>query len=168
MTFIINTLKWFNETRNGSDFLSNPSDFTVNLKANAGEKVKVFLEFIIENIYMFNPSDNGVDVWINEDGSGQFIQLSGVTWNQLGYRVGDSLEVYDNQTNKIKADVVIDSMQESRIRVTDVGTWKKGTFTDGEIRQKTDFKKFQYEWKTEADITGTRSGFNIFDSLQRY
>lgn len=171
MGFTISTIKWWNETRNGSDFLTDVGEYTVNFKANAGEKVKLFVEFTIDNIYAFAPTTNNVIVELETDTSDSFATLlGGANWLDLGYRAGDNVEIYDNTSGAVVADIVISSISNDGVEalLSTLTTFITGQYIDGEIRQKTDFYKFNYDWKTEADVSGTRSDFNIFDTIQRY
>ena len=167
MAVSFNEIKWFNETRNGSNFLSNPSDYTTIFKANAGERVRLFLEFTFSNIFDFAPALNSLTFTVDSSTTDK-ITLSRQSWGGLGYKRGDGLELYDNKTNKIKAQATIDSIQGKVANVTITGLFVDGVYDDGQLRFNTELKKFQFDFDEEADLTGTRQPFNVFNTVQRY
>jgi len=166
MNFTIESLKWLNETRNGSNFLTDTGNTTVNFKANAGERVKAITIFTYNSVIRFNSIEN----FIAFDIKTTTIEVLSGDFFSLGFRVGDEIEIYDNQTNKLKAHVTLDTISSNGFiaNITSLGTLKEGIYNDGEIRNLTEFKKFQFTFDTEADISGLRSSFNVFNAIQMY
>lgn len=158
MGIIIQSIIFYNQLRNGVNFDQNLGDFTTELKANVGDKVKGIATIVINNgqigIGLQEPAGSVVvstgtiggdyDLKLNSN------QTSVTSWEDYGFRVGDPMEVYDDSGMSVVADGVIISIQNEIARISGSGT--NGTYNEGEIRNKAPITDLSYSYDLSTRI----------------
>lgn len=169
MPILLDELRTWNETRNGSDFLTLPGEYTTTVKANVGELVKIRTKFrYFWEVRGVPANADSLIVALIAGATHSLTTTYGQDFEAAGFRKGDTFDFVDIGGAVTYPGQIVTFVSGSYMEFTLAAALPPGTYANAEAKGTThlDTLNFDFNFTDANDSSNLVS--NVFGLIQNY